>query len=194
MLQTQTETRACVDMGVTWMCNGGLNKSAQCSWTYLDPEWQLKTLYSLCPSDLIYVCVQMNNFKTLNVLEWKTDRGFWTKTNHTEGKKIRGKEIGCTALKILTQTSSADNESEPEQLFVLAGVTLKLAHLPLTEGPSCILPDTIVFNILKFCLFPLCFTFNNRWKKWGFFFSSSAGSSHQAALMGWRGAAQWMSV
>lgn len=102
------------------------------------------------------------------------------KTNHSGGK-IRGREIGCRALKNSTQTSSADNESEPEQLFVLAEVTLKLAHLPLTEAARCVLPDTIVFNILKFCLLLLlCITFNNWWKKWGFF---SAGSSRQASSL-----------
>lgn len=49
---------------------------------------------------------------------------------------MRGREIGWRALKNPTQTSSADNESGPEQLFVLAEVTLKLAHLPLTEASS----------------------------------------------------------
>lgn len=87
------------------------------------------------------------------------------KTSHSGGK-IRGREIGCRALKNSSETSSADNESEPEQLFVLAEVTLKLAHLPLTEAAPCVLPDTIVFNILKFCLLLLlCITFNNWWKK-----------------------------
>lgn len=43
-------------------------------------------------------------------------------------------KTGCGgAFRNSAQTSSADNESEPEQLFVLAQVPLKLAHLPLTE-------------------------------------------------------------
>lgn len=37
---------------------------------------------------------------------------------------------------------------------MLAEVTLKLAHLPLTVGAPRILPDTIVFNIPKVCLPP----------------------------------------
>lgn len=116
------------------------------------------------------------------------------KTSHSGGK-IRGREIGCRALKNSSETSSADNESEPEQLFVLAEVTLKLAHLPLTEAAPCVLPDTIVFNILKFCLLLLCITFNNWWKKWGFFFFCWELSSNVVSvLMGRREAAERMSV
>lgn len=122
----------------------------------------------------------MNNFETLDGAGLKDWLGSWMKTNHSGGK-IRGREIGCRALKNSTQTSSADNESEPEQLFVLAEVTLKLAHLPLTEAAWCVLPDTIVFNILKFCLL-LCITFNNWWKKWGV---SSAGSSQASPACRW---------
>lgn len=73
--------------------------------------------------------------------------------------------MGWRALRNSAPTSSADNESEPEQLFVLAEVTLKLAHLPLTEAAPCVLPDTIVFNIPKFCLLLRCIAFNNWWKK-----------------------------
>lgn len=75
------------------------------------------------------------------------------RTNHTGGK-IGEREIGCGALKSLTQTSSADNESKPEQLFVLAQVSLKLAHLPLTEVAQCASPNASVYNIMKFCLLP----------------------------------------
>lgn len=56
---------------------------------------------------------------------------FWTWTNQMRG--IGEREIGCGALKNLTQTSSADNERSPEQLFVLARAAPKLAHLFLTE-------------------------------------------------------------
>lgn len=112
-----------------------------------------------------------NAFKLWLHRRWK-GLGSWIRTNHTGGK-IGGKEIGCGALKNLTQTSSADNECEPEQLFVLAEVTLKLAHLLLTGIAQCILPNAIVFNILKFCLLPpLCIAFNNWWKKWFFYFYS----------------------
>lgn len=70
------------------------------------------------------------------------------------GGKIGEREIGCGALKNSTQTSSADNESSPEQLFVLAHVALKLAHLSLTEVAQCASPNASVYNILKFCLLP----------------------------------------
>lgn len=54
----------------------------------------------------------------------------------------------------MTQTSSADNESNPEQLFVLAQGALKLAHLSLTEVAQCASPNASVYNILKFSLLP----------------------------------------
>lgn len=70
------------------------------------------------------------------------------------GGKIGGREIGCGTLKKSTQTSSADNESQPEQLFVLAQVALKLVHLSLTEVAQSTSPNASVYNILKFCLLP----------------------------------------
>lgn len=69
------------------------------------------------------------------------------RTNHTRGKTGK-REIGCGALKDSTQTSSADNEGEPEQLFVLAQVALKLAHLPLTEIAQCASPNASMCIIL----------------------------------------------
>lgn len=95
--------------------------------------------FHLCLCAVVISKLWLNwNERLTGVLE--EDESYW-------GGKIRGREIGCRALKNSTQTSSADNKSEPEQLFVLAEVTLKLANLPLTVGAPCILPDTIVFNI-----------------------------------------------
>lgn len=119
--------------------------------------------FHLCLCAVVISKLWLNwNERLTGVLE--EDESYW-------GGKIRGREIGCRALKNSTQTSSADNKSEPEQLFVLAEVTLKLAHLPLTVGAPCILPDTIVFNIPKVCPPPSPgIAFNNWWKKWVFFF------------------------
>lgn len=64
------------------------------------------------------------------------------------------RDICCGAVKNLTQTSSADNESQPEQLFVLAQVALKLAHLFLTEVAQCAAPNASVYNIMKLCVLP----------------------------------------
>lgn len=70
------------------------------------------------------------------------------------GGKIGEREFLCGVLKNSTETSSADNESSPEQLFVLAQVVLKLAHLSLTEIAQCASPNASVYNIVKFASSP----------------------------------------
>lgn len=89
-------------------------------------------------------------FKLWLQRRWKTGWAFgWGQI--ILGGKIGEREIGCGALKNSTETSSADNESKPEQLFVLAHFALKLGHLLLTEVAQCASPNASVYNIMKLC-------------------------------------------
>lgn len=121
----------------------------------LSSQWQLKRKVSFL---FLFVCRRAFGFSEF-VLYKNTFKAMKDSTGMLDEDKSLGGKQGKEKLavehsEIRLKTSSADNESEPEQLFVLAQVSLKLAHLPLTEVAQCAPSNASAYNTVKFCLLP----------------------------------------